>query len=439
MGRDKSFDIFILFDAAIIFGSFIFGYYFRTNVPYFGARVLPPLAVYAKMAALAAIGWVVILKSYGLYRHDDFPEFLIIALRLIQGTFWAVVLILSGTFFYRSVEFSRVVVGMGVIVSFFYLYFLRLFCWQAGAFFSSATGLLIAGSRETGARLADRLIRHQIPYKVKGFLDTSGNEVLSELKMRLNSGEITGMVVTERLPEEKLSKMLDLARGNQVQVFYLPEYYQVSRSTASFVSMAGLPLLTFIMPPLERFGNRALKRVIDLVLSLAAVILLLPLLLVIALLIKLTSAGPVFFRQKRVGFAGQTFSFIKFRTMAEDAGGKSWTEEGDDRLTGFGGFLRRHNLDELPQFFNVLLGQMSLVGPRPIAVDDVQYFQMSYFERRYTVKPGITGWAQVHGLRGGHLLPEERLAYDLFYVENWNIWLDLVIILATPFSFRNAR
>ncbi len=118
--------------------------------------------------------------------------------------------------------------------------------------------------------------------------------------------------------------------------------------------------------------------------------------------------------------------------------GSAWTEKDDARCTKVGKFLRRTNLDELPQFFNVLKGEMSIVGPRPFASDDVEFQKIPYFSQRQRIKPGISGWAQVNGLRGGHIEPEERIRYDLYYIENWSIWLDFTILLMTPLSLKHA-
>ena len=436
--RRRKIDLKYLIDAAIVFGSFLFSYYLRFYGGIFPDRIAPPLSIYARMAGLFAIGWVVILKSYGLYRHDDFPEFLIVTLRLIQGTFWATVLLLSGTFFYRGVEFSRLVVGLAISFSFIFLYLFRLVFLRSGFFLGRPAGLLILANPATGERLKERLDRHKIHCRILGFLDPSGREVLAGLGKYLDSGELTGIICAERLPAQTVSELLNRTKEKGVKVFFLPENYEVSRSTASFDSLAGLPLLTFSETALERFGNRLVKRTLDIFLSAILIIVFSPFFLVISLLVKLTSAGPIFFRQERAGCAGKTFRIIKFRTMLPAAGGAAWTDKDDSRTTRVGGVLRRFNLDELPQFFNVFAGKMSLVGPRPIALADLSYFQMSDFERRLKVKPGLTGWAQIHGLRGGHLMPEERLAYDLFYIENWSVWLDMVILLATPLAFRNA-
>ncbi len=428
----------LLIDAGIVFGSFLLAYYLRFYGGVFPPRVAPSLSVYARTAALFAAGWIIILKAFGLYRHDDFPEFLIVTLRLIQGTFWATVLLLSGTFFYRGVEFSRLVVALALGFSLIFLYLFRLVFMRFSLFTGQPAGLLILANPASGGRLKERLERHKIRCRILGFLDPSEGEVLAETEKYLDSGELTAVICAERLAAATVSELLNRAKEKGIKVFFLPENYEVSRSTASFDSLAGLPMLTFSETALERFGNRLVKRTLDVFLSALLIVVCSPLLLAVSILVKLTSRGPVFFRQERTGYSGQTFVIFKFRTMRAAASGAAWTEKDDRRLTRAGGVLRRFNLDELPQLFNVFTGRMSLVGPRPIALADLSYFQTPDFERRLKVKPGLTGWAQIHGLRGGHLMPEERLAYDLFYIENWSVWLDMVILLATPLAFRNA-
>ncbi|MFN3821977.1 MAG: sugar transferase, partial [bacterium] len=157
--------------------------------------------------------------------------------------------------------------------------------------------------------------------------------------------------------------------------------------------------------------------------------------LIIALLVKITSPGPIFYRQQRVGLDGKIFSCLKFRSMHADAevqGKPGWTKPGDPRVTPLGKLLRRFSLDELPQLINVIKGEMSLVGPRPERPEWVEQFahQWEDYHERHRVKVGITGWAQVNGLRGDSSI-EERLRYDKFYVENWSLWFDIKILLLT--------
>jgi exopolysaccharide biosynthesis polyprenyl glycosylphosphotransferase len=183
----------------------------------------------------------------------------------------------------------------------------------------------------------------------------------------------------------------------------------------------------------------------DVVLSMAALVLLSPVMALIALIVKLTSPGPVFYRQERCGLNGQSFQMLKFRSMAADAEqqtGAVWARPNDPRRTRFGSFLRRTSLDELPQFINVLRGDMSLVGPRPERPMFIHQFSKSIpsYNARHCVKAGITGWAQVHGWRGNTSL-RKRVQYDLYYITHWTPWLDLRILWMTLFHglfHRNA-
>jgi len=199
--------------------------------------------------------------------------------------------------------------------------------------------------------------------------------------------------------------------------------------------------------PLSRF-EVAQKRLFDIALAAAAIVALTPLFVIIGLLIKLDSPGPIFFVQRRYGFNQQPFRIIKFRTMGtlDDGAVIQQAKPGDPRLTRIGRWLRRWNIDEIPQLFNVLTGDMSLVGPRPHALSHDREFAplIALYARRHNVKPGITGWAQIHGYRGETDTVEKmrkRVEYDLFYVDNWSLWLDLAIIARTvlsPTAYKNA-
>ena len=196
--------------------------------------------------------------------------------------------------------------------------------------------------------------------------------------------------------------------------------------------------------PLDSFFNAFFKRSFDMIFSLFALLLLLPVQLIIALLIKLTSRGPVFYIPQRVGAAGKTFNLYKFRTMYSSHTENRSTEKNDVRVTKLGVFLRRWNLDELPQFYNVLKGQMSIVGPRPHRVDLDKELQDSIemYTMRYRIKPGITGWAQVNGWRGPTKTEEQRkqrTQHDLWYIKHWSLWLDIKIIIMTLFWKKSRK
>jgi len=240
------------------------------------------------------------------------------------------------------------------------------------------------------------------------------------------------------IPSNASHLMVDIVSqcsGEQVNIRVFPDLFQLMSSGVNMSDLNGLPLISVKDVALKGW-NLTLKRGLDIVVSLSMLIALSPLFLIIAVLIKLESPdGGVFYCQERVGLDGKPFLTIKFRTMRPDAEAKTgpvWAVEDDPRRTRIGAFLRRSSLDELPQLINVLIGEMSMVGPRPERPFFVEQFQRTvprYFER-HREKAGLTGWAQVNGLRGNTSI-EERTAYDLWYVENWTLWLDIKILLRT--------
>jgi putative colanic acid biosynthesis UDP-glucose lipid carrier transferase len=210
--------------------------------------------------------------------------------------------------------------------------------------------------------------------------------------------------------------------------------------TANMSRIGGIPLLDVYDQPVTGW-NRVLKALEDRIGGVVLAIVMLPLMLLIALGVKLTSPGPVLFRQKRYGFNNNEITVLKFRTMfhgADEDRAVPQATRRDPRITPFGRFLRRTSLDELPQLWNVIKGEMSLVGPRPHAVPHNEYYAevIGNYLARHKMKPGITGWAQIHGFRGETTSPDlmkKRVEYDLYYIENWSILLDLKILLLTPF------
>ncbi len=243
----------------------------------------------------------------------------------------------------------------------------------------------------------------------------------------------------ERCAETFLALPVEIHLGPE-QILHKFEEVELSK-------LGALASLQLTRMPLSRF-EVAQKRLFDLVLAAAAIVVLTPLFVLLAVLIRIDSPGPVFFVQRRYGFNQQPFRIIKFRTMRtlDDGAVIAQAKPSDPRLTRSGRWLRRWNLDEIPQLFNVLTGDMSLVGPRPHALSHDREFtrRIALYARRHNVKPGITGWAQIHGLRGETDTDEkmrQRIAHDLFYVDNWSLWLDFTIIVRTvltPAAYKNA-
>jgi Undecaprenyl-phosphate glucose phosphotransferase len=229
-------------------------------------------------------------------------------------------------------------------------------------------------------------------------------------------------------------ELLDSTSREIVDVKVVPDLLQVIALRARLEDLDGIPVININDVPLQGF-NSITKRAIDVVMSSAGLLVLTIPLAFVALLVRLTSKGPVFFQQERMGLDGKSFTIVKFRSMFDDAErhtGPVWAAAEDPRVTPLGKFLRRSNLDEMPQLWNVLRGDMSLVGPRPERPHFVEQFKhkIPQYMLRHKVKAGLTGWAQVHGWRGNTPL-EKRIEYDLYYIENWSVSLDLKILWLT--------
>jgi Undecaprenyl-phosphate glucose phosphotransferase len=317
--------------------------------------------------------------------------------------------------------------------------------WRSGI---GLRRVLIAGSGELGRIVADKIIEHrELGYQIAGFVDdrASGDHLgyrgLPLLGTIDQTADIAARESIDHLyvalpPEQhvKTIELLDLTSRECIDVKVVPDILQVIALRARLEDLDGLPVININEPSLQGV-NALVKRAIDIVISSLALLVLAVPIGVIALLVRLTSRGPAFFRQERMGLDGKSFSIVKFRSMLNDAEretGPVWTQRNDPRVTAFGKFLRKSNLDELPQLWNVLRGDMSIVGPRPERPHFVAQFKhrIPQYMLRHKVRAGLTGWAQVNGWRGNTAI-DKRIEYDLYYIENWSVRLDLKIMWLT--------
>jgi Undecaprenyl-phosphate glucose phosphotransferase len=317
--------------------------------------------------------------------------------------------------------------------------------WRAGI---GLKKILIAGCGDLGRLVADKILEHrELGYQIVGFVDDRaagdhlgyrGFPLLGTLD---DAAQITVDEAVDHLyvalPPEEHVRMLELLESTSremVDVKVVPDLLQVIALRARLEDLDGIPVININEPPLQGF-NTIVKRAIDIAISSVALILLSIPIGIIALLVKATSKGSVLFHQERMGLDGKPFTIVKFRSMFDDAEkqtGPVWAVADDPRVTPVGRFLRRSNLDELPQLWNVLRGDMSIVGPRPERPHFVAQFKhkIPQYMLRHKVKAGLTGWAQVNGWRGNTAL-EKRIEYDLYYIENWSVRLDLKIMWLT--------
>ena len=294
----------------------------------------------------------------------------------------------------------------------------------------------------------------QLGYRVIGFVSEQPEaEIIDELpvlgtccnlRQVIRDHHVQEVVITlTNASHTELLEMISACTSEHAAVRVFPDLFQIVASDLTIDDLDGLPLLS-VRDISLRGWRLATKRIFDLVLATIALIFLSPLMLFVALLIKFESKGPVFYSQTRVGLDGRPFPMLKFRSMridAEDETGPVWAQQNDPRRTRLGAILRKTSIDELPQLINVLLGDMSIVGPRPERPVFVEQFQrvIPRYSERHREKAGITGWAQVNGLRGNTSVVE-RTKYDLYYIENWSILFDVKIILRTVINqFRGDR
>ena len=308
--------------------------------------------------------------------------------------------------------------------------------------------ILVVGAGKLGREITEKLLNHrEMGFEVVGFLDDDpakqGKSVLGVpvIGTTHDVDKVVGAVKVDQLfvalpleAHRKMMRVLQAVGSECVEVRLVPDILQYAAIKATLEELDGTPVINLTQVPLQGWSS-LVKRMVDVLLSAMALLALLPLMPLFALAIWLEDRGPIFYRQERMGLDGRPFQIWKLRSMrvnAEASTGPIWAVEGDQRRTRLGSFLRRWSLDELPQLWNVLNGDMSLVGPRPERPTFVQEFKqhLPQYMLRHRVKAGITGWAQVHGWRGNTSV-RKRLEYDLYYVENWSLGLDFKILWMT--------
>ena len=455
----------VLSDSLLAVTAFLLTYYLRFHTGLIPApKGIPPLEQYINLLPFIAVLVPVGFQLQGLYRLrrgrsrvDDFFAVLVGSILAVvfgivatiyveiyfatpaardRGAFevsqaaWAIFLVLNVALTFTSREVVREALERR---------------WRAGI---GLKRILIAGSGELGRLVADKILEHrELGYQIVGFVDdrASGDHLgyrgLPLLGTIDDAADICQRESVDHLyvalPPEQHVRMLQLIDSTSrefVDVKVVPDLLQVIALRARLEDLDGIPVININDVPLQGF-NSIVKRAIDIAISFVALVALTIPFSVIAALIKLTSRGPVFYRQLRMGLDGSPFMIYKFRSMYDDAEadtGPVFASDQDPRRTPVGRVLRQSNVDELPQFWNVLRGEMSIVGPRPERPNFVAEFKhkIPQYMLRHKVKAGITGWAQVNGWRGNTSI-EKRIEYDLYYIENWSVRLDLKIMWLT--------
>lgn len=417
-------------------------------------------ATYLRIVPMAAAVWLFWLEATGCYEFRQRAFNLQILKKIFKSTVLAVMTLIVVHFFQRQLEYSRIVYCFTVVTCTAGIGASRLALDRTLAHLRHkgqipSAKVLILGPTPLGANISERINNHAfLGMRVIGFVSTRANAKLNEYASLPVLGEFGRIreIIREHSADEVIVAQPELSTREilrfvvecdkeLVSVRVVPNLLEASLIEMSVEQIDGIPLFALRQSPLQGW-NVLLKRAFDIGVSAIVLAFASPLLCLIAIAVKLTSRGPVFYKQKRVGLDGTRFNMYKFRSMrhmAEEATGPIWATADDDRVTPLGSLLRRLNLDELPQFFNVLRGDMSLVGPRPERPHFVKRFRekIPHYMARHRVKSGITGWAQVNGLRGNTSI-DERIKFDLYYIENWSLWLDLKILMMTFRAHENA-
>ena len=475
MQRRDAFDVTcsaaaVLADSMAAMGGFLLAEWLRFESGWMPAWLVryfveaPPnrqFYVYGSMVGTLIL--LLVFRALRLYDRPQLGSFSEHVPRLTRAIGLGLLLCAALAFAIRTENppFSRLVVGLSLVTVWWLVLLERALLFRAEIAAarrqSARLPVLLMGTDETMARLGHALERDpRQRARVHGWLRTSSGAAVSEhippgqirgqledLERLLAKGEV-GLVIAGpgALPEDQLVETLLLCQRHLVDFQTVPGLFRVLTSRVEMRTLDGIPLLGLERWPLDYFWNRFWKRTEDIAGALVGLVISTPIVVVAAACIRRESPGPVFFRQERCGRDGRPFTLYKLRTMREDAEAQSgpvWTSPDDPRRTRVGAFLRTWNMDELPQFWNVLRGDMSLVGPRPERPHFVEQFrdELGRYMMRHVSKPGLTGWAQVNGLRGQTDL-RERLKYDLWYLENWSLALDFKILARTWSATQNA-
>lgn len=444
----------VVSDACGLVAAWLLAYYLRFYtqiVPV--TKGIPPFSRYVSLTVPVVLLWLVVFAFFHLYRTNRITRRTTELAQVLKAQAVAVMIFVMLTWVVTEYRFSRVVIVYFAVLSGAYLLLSRLALRNALRRLVLAgvktREVVVVGTGESARAVVYRMGRMpELGLRVRGFFNRDGTaepslsapvlgayadlaRVIAEL-----DGKLDEVVIA--LPRAEANEQDSILRslGDTVlSVQLVPDLYDYLTFGCTVEDFDRIPVLALNESPLDPIGA-FLKRSLDLFGAVTALLIFSPLFFFIAIAVKLTSRGPIFYGQERMSTDGSRFRMWKFRSMRTDAekeSGAVWAVKGDDRRTPIGAFLRSTSLDEIPQFWNVLTGEMSLVGPRPERPEFVAQFRghIPRYMLRHKVKAGITGWAQVNGWRGDTSL-ERRIECDLYYIRHWSFWLDLKILLLTP-------
>lgn len=444
----------VVLDSLLIMLSLVLAWYIRfksTLIEVYGTSYLS-LYEHFKYAIIVVPLFIIIFSIFDLYSSQRirslFSEFISISTSLTIGTSIFVMVLYA----VKEIDYSRKYIAIFFCLCVFLCTLERLTIrFSLRSLRKNGYNLkhvILVGYSPLALELMSTIKKNKYyGYNIVGIVDDNVSESdlpeslcllgkLSEIENIINEHLTADVIITLALTEyAKLEHLVALCEKSGVKTSIIPDYYKIIPAKPYIDEVDNLPIINVRYIALDNIGSAIIKRSFDLFISMVAIILFSPFFLFIPIIIKITSPGPIIFRQERIGYNKSKFEMYKFRSMhiqEESHSDTQWTSQNDPRKTAFGNFLRKTSLDEIPQLFNVLKGEMSLIGPRPEREFYVEQFKETIpkYMIKHQVRPGITGWAQVNGWRGDTSI-EKRIEYDLYYIENWSFWLDVKIVFFT--------
>lgn len=427
-------------DAGIIGAAYFFSWYLRLKSGVFvqDAGVLPAKTYFSALFLIIP-GYLLLYSIFQLYmprRVKSYRKELMDIIRANGIGFMIFILVL---YFIKQEHFSRqmlcIFFFINISLEFASRYLIRTILWKMRKQGLNQKHILMIGESQMAEQYMDRL-RENPKWGYQVFAHLKDEEKLERI---LEGNELDEVVIALRAEDYgKLERIVDVCEKAGVHTKMIPDFGNVISTRPYIEDVQGIPVIHVRRVPLNIMRNRAAKRAVDLIGATVAIILFSPVMLLTVLVVALTEEGSVIYRQERVGLHNQVFYMYKFRSMImqdEEKEKAEWSTRNDPRITPVGKLIRRTSIDELPQLFNVLKGEMSLVGPRPERPQFVQKFrdEIPRYMVKHQVRPGMTGWAQINGYRGDTSI-EKRIEYDLYYIENWTMVFDMKILILTIFK-----
>lgn len=427
-------------DAGIIGATYFFSWYLRFKSGLFvqDAGVLPAKTYFSALFLIIP-GYLLLYSIFQLYmprRVKSYRKELMDIIRANGIGFMIFILVL---YFIKQEHFSRqmlcIFFFINISLEFASRYLIRTILWKMRKQGLNQKHILMIGESQMAEQYMDRL-RENPKWGYQVFAHLKDEEKLERI---LEGNELDEVVIALRAEDYgKLERIVDVCEKAGVHTKMIPDFGNVISTRPYIEDVQGIPVIHVRRVPLNIMRNRVAKRAVDLIGATVAIILFSPVMLLTVLVVALTEEGSVIYRQERVGLHNQVFYMYKFRSMIkqdEEKEKAEWSTRNDPRITPVGKLIRRTSIDELPQLFNVLKGEMSLVGPRPERPQFVQKFrdEIPRYMVKHQVRPGITGWAQINGYRGDTSI-EKRIEYDLYYIENWTMVFDMKILILTIFK-----